>query len=155
MNVISYPALILTIFLAALQVNAAPIDACLADARKMTRAVDQKQAAEGCFQINAKNTTKATCYDLVSKHSLLKKNPELQENLNSICFYQSLEFNNLNSCMAGAARFKLADNHDEALFECYIQFQAQASQKQCIEIGRKLILPHRKNHMLRHCQNNY
>jgi len=155
MNVISSCAFILVLVLTSFQVKAASIDACLGDAQKLTRAIDQKQTAEFCFQAFAKNLPKTKCYDLVSKHNLFKKNTDLQENLNSICFYQSLEFNDLKSCMAGAARFKLADNHDEALFECYMQFQSVTSQKQCIELSSQLVLPHRKNHMLQHCQNNY
>lgn len=133
----------------------ASIDSCLADAQKMTRAIDQKQAAEYCFQANAKHLSKKKCFDLIDSHSLLKKNTELKETLNSVCFYQSIEFNDAKSCLDGAARLKLADNHDEAVFECYLQFQSQTSQKQCIEISRKLIYPHKKSHLLRHCQNNY
>jgi hypothetical protein len=151
MNVLKSGLILLVVSLLAFHGNAAPIDSCLSKARKMTLAIDQKQNTEYCFQAYAKELSKTKCFDRVSN---LKKT-DLQENLNSICFYQAQDFTDLKSCAAGANRFKLADNHDEALFDCYMQFQSQTSQKQCFEISRQLTLPHRKNHMRQHCQNNY
>ncbi len=143
--------LLLVVTFASMIGNAAAINICLDRARKLTLAIDQKQTTEHCFRTYAKNLSKSKCFELVNS---LKK-PDLQENLNSICFYQSQDFSDIKTCASGANQLKLADNHDEALFECYMQFQSQTSQKQCFEISRKLVLPHRKNHMRQHCQNNY
>lgn len=151
MNVIVTYLFLLVASLASFQADAASIEACLSKARKMTLAIDQKQSIEYCFQAYAKDLSKMKCFDLAKS---LKK-LDLQENLNSICFYQSQDFADMKACAASAGHLKLADNRDEALFECYIQFQSQTSQKQCFEISRLLTLPHRKNHMRQHCQNNY
>lgn len=155
MNVLISCLLILAAaFLVPFQGNAMPIDSCLMKARKMTLVIDQKQAAEYCFQTHGQSLSKDKCFDLISTNSFLRK-PDLQENLNSICFYQSQDFPDVKACTAGAKRLKFADNRDEALFECYMQFQSQTTQKQCFEISRQLTLPHRKDHMRQHCQNNY
>ena len=151
MNVLTSCFILLVVSLISFQGHAAPINSCLNKARKMTLAIDQKQTTEYCFQAYAKDLSKTKCFDLVDSF----KKPDLPENLNSICFYQSQDFADVKECVAGANRLKLADNHDEALFECYMQFQSKTSQKQCFEISRQLILPHRKIHMRQHCQNNY
>lgn len=154
MNVFTHGFLLLLLSLASFQASADSLDSCLNKARKMTLVIDQKQSAEYCMHAYAKDLSKSKCYSLVGTHTLLKR-PELQENLNSICFYETQEFSDLKSCVAGAERFTLADNRDEAMFECYMQFQSKTSQKQCFDLSRKLILPYRKDHMRRHCQNNY
>lgn len=155
MNVRCKIALIFGIFLVSSAAWSSTMDSCLADARNQKRVIDQRQATEECFHIHAVKLSKNQCDEAIKKSSLAQKNPDLQESLNSTCFYQSRPFHDVKSCLAGAEKLKLADNHDEAVFECYQIFQSRISQSQCIEISRKLIYPNKKNYMLRHCQNNY
>lgn len=143
------------IFLTSIGAFSAEIDSCLTDAKKMTRIIDKRQSIESCFQIHIKKISQHRCYELTNSLPEAKKNQDLSETLNSICFYQTTDFPDIKTCTSKADLFKVADNHDEAIFDCYRQLQSKVSQKQCIEISRKLIYPEKKSYMLRHCQNNY
>lgn len=155
MNVVAKYSLILVLVFSSFQVLAGPLEACLSEAQRKTLIIDQKQAVEYCFQTQVKMISKNKCFAAAQLNVLAKKNTDLLETLSTVCFYQGEDFTSVKACLDKAGRFKIADNHDEAVFECYRQFQSVVSQKQCIEISRKLIYPGKKNYLLSHCQNNY
>lgn len=130
------------------------IGSCLNDAHKKTHVIDQHQAIETCFRLNRNSITQQQCFNSVNELSKSKKYYDLIENLNSICFYETTAFSEFKSCLNRTSQFKIADNHDEAIFDCYRQFQNQLSQKQCIEASRKMIYPAKKDYLFQHCQSN-
>ena len=134
--------------------KAMEIDTCLSDATRKTHVIDQQQAIESCFLNRANSLPQKKCFEAANRISTLKRQLNMSETLNSICFYQTQDFSDLKSCLSGAKLFKIADNHDEAIFDCYKQFQSFLSEKQCIEVSRKMIYPAKRNHLFAHCQNN-
>ncbi len=154
MNVTLRIIILVGLSLSAARGSAAEIERCLSEASRRTHVIDQEQAIEGCFQSQAKQLSQNKCYEAVLKITALKKQLNMSESLNSICFYQTTDFIDLKSCMIKAELFKIADNHDEAIFDCYKQFQNALTQKQCIQISRKMIYPAKKDYLFDHCQNN-
>ena len=154
MNVFPQKLILVTLFLIGLNASATSIELCLASAKKKTHVIDQHSAIEDCFQENLNQLTLQKCFSLVKEIDKNKKFYDLGETLNTMCFYSTSPFNSIKSCIAGTSKFKTADSHDEAVFDCYRQFQTELSQKQCIEVSRKLIYPAKKDYLFQHCQNN-
>ncbi len=155
MDVISKLLIIVVSLACTVSVTAMEIDSCLAEATRKTHVIDQQQAIETCFLSRASSIPQKKCFEAASRIGSSKRQLNMSETLNSICFYQTQEFSDLKSCLGGAKLFKIADNHDEAIFDCYKQFQSFISEKQCVEVSRKMIYPAKRNHLFAHCQNNF
>jgi hypothetical protein len=133
---------------------AAEINRCLAQAHKIEHIIPRYQKIENCFNTYSRNMKAESCFSLAANLKATKKSMDLSETLHSICFYQTNLPRTIKSCLAQAQKFNLADNHDEAVFDCYRQFQHQLNQKQCIEVSRKLIYPSKRAYLMAQCQNN-
>ncbi len=152
MNVISKNLVLILMGLFVSLAQAQPLQQCLNNINQKEHRLDRQAQTLQCFRDYRSAIDMDGCFDLVSKVKL--KSADLIQNLHSICFYETTLFKDLNSCSLKASAFATADQHDDALFECYRQFQNQLDQKQCIELSRKLIYPTKKKYLLNHCLNN-
>lgn len=105
------------------------------------------QNAQLCTQKYVKNISIEKCF-LATKtiHSDF-----LNESLKQFCFYDVSDFPNLNSCLQKAALFRVAQNHDEAITSCLLQFQENLSSKKCLAISSRLKYPEKKEHLRKQC----
>ncbi len=154
MTISSQKIFLILLFLFSTNTYSAPIETCIANARKNGNMIERKQALENCFKFNKNKISKKQCFDFATQINQSLRYSDLAETLNSICFYETTSFDSLQICLSGASNFAIADNHDEAIFDCYRQFQTTLSQNQCIAVSRKLIYPAKKNYLFQHCQNN-
>lgn len=133
---------------------AGEIESCLEQAQKVPYKIDREKRIESCFRFNKAKVSHQRCFNLAAQANDPKKSLDLAETLSSICFYEISDFKELKSCTQAAATFQIADNHDEAVFDCYRQFQSQITKKQCLELSRQLTYPLKRDYLLQHCQNN-
>jgi hypothetical protein len=116
--------------------------------------LDRVEQIETCFEKNKKNISGEACFLEVKKTAPLIQSIGLTEKLNSLCFYDSSKFKNVKNCLNSTALFRDAENHDEAVFECYRQFQSVLNQKQCLAVSNYLKYPAKKEYLQNHCLTN-
>lgn len=133
---------------------AGQFDVCLTQAKKITHRLNRVEAIQSCFESNKDSITAEACFAGIKTVQVHEKSIELNEKLNSICFYDISHFKKISSCLAKVDIFKIASNHDEAVFECYRQFQNQLSQKQCLKISSFMKYPAKKEYLDNHCYEN-
>lgn len=132
--------------------EAAALDNCLATASKIDHRLSRFDATLECFQKSKNAVNSDSCFLSVQNLKPGQTTIELNERLRSYCFYDASQFKSIKSCLAKAATFQLAINHDEAVFECYNQFQENLNQKQCLKISELLKYPAKKEYLEAHCQ---
>lgn len=154
MDVISQKIILFIVLFFGFNAFSSTMEVCLESAKKRTHVLDQHIAIEDCFQANLDRLSAQQCFSYAKQLNKNKKFYDLSETLNTLCFYSTSTFNDVKSCIAGSRNFAIADNHDEAVFDCYKQFQNTLSQKQCIELSRQLIYPAKKDYLFQHCQSN-
>lgn len=145
--------ILLSMFFAQL-VFASSIDSCLSQARKLTHRLEKTDAILSCFDKTKESLSGQACFQAISKLQVHEKSIELSEKINGICFYDSSRFKNITSCLDKVDVFKLASSHDEAVFECYRQFQYSLNQKQCLKVSAVLKYPAKKEYLANHCMEN-
>jgi hypothetical protein len=146
--------LLLTFYIFSLA-EATPIQKCLAKAHQQVHIIDQSEDIENCFRTFKIQLSVDQCFALSKQEKMKKKSLDLNETLSSICFYETTFFKDTKSCLEKASEFKIATHHDEAVFECYRQFQDYLDMKQCIELSRKLIYPEKRSYLFQQCQNSH
>lgn len=118
--------------------HAGNLEKCLADTSATT---------QNCVQKHIQRLTLDSCFS----ESANIKSDLSKENLKQFCFYNVSEFPTLKSCLSRSENFKVALNHDEALFECVRQFQNQISESQCSAISSQMRYPEKLQHLKRNC----
>lgn len=102
-----------------------------------------------CLGKSAKYITLSSCFDQAAN---IKSN-YLKENVHEYCFYHISEFPNLNSCVSKARLFTDAENHDAALFNCYLQFETSMKKKSCESISKMFRFPEKGRYLKSNCAN--
>ena len=143
--------LIFFILLIAQITFASAFNNCLATAKKIQHRLDRADAIQACFEANKMQITSEACFSGIKSIEVQNKSIELTEKLNSICFYETTAFKNTKSCLARTDEFKIATNHDNAVFECYRQFQNKINKKNCLAISSLLKYPAKKEYLQNHC----
>ncbi len=105
------------------------------------------QNAQYCSEKYIKNLNIEKCY-LQAKTI---RSDFLRETLKQFCFYDTAQFSNLNSCLQKAVLFQTAQNHDEAITSCLLQFQENLSAKKCLDISSRIKYPEKKEHLRKQC----
>lgn len=127
---------------------------CINKAEQKKHITDQMNETQDCFYQNKNYLNVNLCYKELEKNKVAKKSLDLTEDLKELCFYQTTEFDSASHCLKKAILFRNADDHDEAIFQCYQQFQSKLNKQQCISISKALIYPAKKDYFLQHCLNN-
>ncbi len=131
--------------------NATTLDLCLATAAKNDHRLNRFDATLECFQKSKSSIGSDSCFTAVQNLKPGQTSIELNERLRSYCFYDASQFKTIKMCLAKVNAFQLAINHDEAVFECYNQFQENLTQKQCLKISELLKYPAKKEYLKAHC----
>ena len=152
-NVFTRTFILITLLFSALSASARSFSQCVSLNSSLPQ-FEQEEALVDCFETNKSNLSSGSCYAAIHKIKAAQKSATLNERLKTICFYDVSLFKNDKLCMARASEFSIAENHDEALFECFNQFQESMNQKSCLEMSSKLIYPAKKEHLRQHCLNN-
>lgn len=76
-----------------------------------------------------------------------------KENVKNYCFYNISEFPTLNTCVAAAKKFYVAENKDQALFECVRQFSSTISVKSCIGVAKNMTYVDKRAYLETSCRN--
>lgn len=139
-----------SLFLSAL-CFASPLELCLDSALRKGHRLNRIDATYMCFIKNKNLINSEMCFSSVQNLKPGQTSIELNEKLKSLCFYEVSLFKNIKSCLQKAPVFTLAINHDEAILECYNQFQENLNQKQCLKISKLLKYPSKKDYLAAHC----
>ena len=142
---------ILSLLMGSLSAQATTLDTCLAVAAKNDHRLNRFDSTLDCFQKSKNVINSDSCFAAVQNLKSGQTSIELNERLRSYCFYDASQFKNVKSCLSKTAAFQLAINHDEAVFECYNQFQENLNQKQCLKISDLLKYPAKKEYLESHC----
>lgn len=127
---------------------------CISDTQ-YKHLIERQEDVKDCF-VRFKNTLGSdNCFLQIRKLKVASQSEILSENLKAICFYDASIFQNIQTCARRAGEFKNADNHDEAIFQCYRDFQDKISQKDCLTLSKKLIYPSKQDYLRQHCASNY
>lgn len=146
--------LLILVFGFGLSAHAGPFEACLDQVKRTEHRLTRLESLQSCFEKNKDLISETTCYAAIKKIQIHEKSIELAEKLNSICFYDTSRFKNINACLQKISVFQIANNHDEAVFDCYRQFQTKLSQKECLKVSEKLKYPAKKEYLQNHCYSN-
>lgn len=141
-------------FFFAQTVFAGQFETCLAGSKKIAHRLNRVEAIQDCFDSNKESMTADACFAGIKSVQIHEKSIELNEKLNSICFYDVSRFKKISICLSKVDVFKIANNHDEAVFECYREFQNQLSQKQCLKVSSLMKYPAKKEYLDNHCYEN-
>lgn len=133
---------------------AGQFDACLNQVKKTEHRLARLESIQSCFEKSKDVISEDTCFSAIKKIQTHDKSIELGEKLNSICFYDVSRFKNVKSCLNKTSVFQIANNHDEAVFDCYRQFQATLNQKECLKVSSELKYPAKKEYLQNHCYDN-
>ncbi len=131
--------------------HAAGLDNCLQSASKKEHRLDRIEATQACFQKNLNSMRPENCFAAAEKLKQSQKSEDLSEQMKALCFYQVSVFKTVQACLQKVSVFTVAQNHDEAIFECYTQFQDAINKTQCLKIGEQLIYPAKKEYLISHC----
>ena len=142
--------LFFTLFLSATS-SAAEFDSCLASASKVEHRLNRIESVRICFEKNKKHLDSESCYKGTSTLKTKNYSTEIMDQLKATCFYDVSRFKSVSICLQKAKIFELADSHDEAIFECYSQFQDELNQKQCLAVSELLRYPAKKEYLAEHC----
>lgn len=133
---------------------AGPFESCLNQVKKTDHRLARVESIQSCFEKNKDLISDDACFAAIKKIQTHEKSIELSEKLNSICFYDVSRFKTVDACLQKTAIFQIANNHDEALFDCYRQFQADIQQKECLKISSMMKYPAKKEYLQNHCYEN-
>lgn len=110
---------------------------------------DQPNEIRECLAKTSKYTTLSSCFDQAAK---IRSN-FIKENVHEYCFYHISEFPNLRSCTAKAQQFTDSENHDAALFNCYLQFETKMKKETCEKIAKMFRFPEKSRYLKTNCSN--
>ncbi|OFZ31560.1 MAG: hypothetical protein A2622_02970 [Bdellovibrionales bacterium RIFCSPHIGHO2_01_FULL_40_29] len=145
-------------FLFLLFTNAAyssSFDLCLEHAAKQEHKLDRQDGVQNCFIKNKAQLNSEKCYRSIKKVNLTEISQKINEQIKSVCFYEVSRFRTIKSCLEKSQLFETAINKDEAVFDCFAQFQNVLNQRQCLNVSQYLIYPAKKEHLKTHCLNSF
>ena len=131
--------------------SASHFEICLSQVKATEHRLIRLESIQACFDNNKHSISADICFASAKKVQLREHSIELSENLNAICFYDVSQFKDINSCLKKAELFQISNTHDEAVFECYRQFQASLTLKQCLQVSDALKYPAKKEYLRNHC----
>lgn len=131
--------------------TAAELESCLTVAAKIEHRLNRTEAMLSCFEKNKKTIDSDTCFKGISLLKAKNFSTEQTEQVRANCFYEISRFKSISACLQKAKTFELAGSHDEAVFECYSQFQDDLNQKQCLTVSQLLRYPAKKEYLAEHC----
>jgi len=111
--------------------------------------IDHPNQTQACMHKNVTHLTLNSCYSSLQEI----KSKHIQETIKDFCFYQVSEFPNLESCLIKSKLFFIAENHDAATLNCYLQFQENIKKPTCQKIANSLRLPDKQTFLKNHCEN--
>lgn len=116
--------------------------------------LDREVALRQCYA--RYKTSKKTCYRTLKSVIGPQESLRLTEDIRSVCFYDAQPAaRTVEDCVQEAAAFKVAAEHDEAVFYCYQQFQEKIDRRQCLKTARQLIYPAKEDYLTQHCRATY
>lgn len=145
---------ILVIGFVSISLQASEIEQCLSYAISQEHRLEKEDAVKICFEKYKSKIDKNTCYDLIKKKVRSLDSSRLNEDITSTCFYDTTAAPDINSCLSESKKFKSSNNHDEAVFFCYQQFQEKLGKNECLKAAEQLIFPLKKEYLKQHCNNN-
>jgi hypothetical protein len=110
---------------------------------------DQPNEIRACLGKTSKHMTLSSCFD----QTINIKSTFIKESVHEYCFYHISEFPNLRSCTAKAEQFTDAENHDAALFNCYLQFETNMKKETCEKMAKMFRFPEKGRHLKSNCVN--
>lgn len=110
---------------------------------------NHRKNIEICLNKTVKHINLNSCYEQAQK---VQSNIFKEDTL-SYCFNEIAEFPTLKTCLQKAHLFGDANNHDNGMFSCYMQFQNSVSFKQCQQVAKLMRLPEKEAYLSRHCEN--
>ncbi len=145
---------ILLVGLISLQLKASELERCLDFAIAQEHRLEKEDTVKICFNKSLLKLNKNKCYSLLNKKVKSLGSTKLNEEITSFCFYEISQVSDLNSCLSETKKFNTSNNHDEAVFYCYQQFQDKTSYADCIKTANQLIFPLKKEYLTSHCKTN-
>ena len=109
----------------------------------------ESQSFDFCMSKDKKTLSLKSCYEKVDS----LKSELYKEKLKDYCFYKKSDFKNVNQCLAKAKLFAAAENHDAAVFDCYLQFQWEIPKQHCFQISKMIRHPDKKRYLFARCDN--
>ncbi len=140
--------------LVSLELEAQDFEGCLNFATAQQHRLEKEDTVKTCFNRFKTKINKNECYSFLNKKVKSLDSIRLNEEITSVCFYETSKAPDLNSCMNETKKFKSSNNHDEAVFYCYQQFQEKLSKADCLKTANQLIFPLKKEYLTDHCNNN-
>lgn len=131
---------------------ATELSRCLTLAKEHQHRLEKEDSILNCFEKNKQQITRDTCYKSLTKNVIKSVSSKINEQLHSICFYETTYAKNIDTCTQDTEKFKNTLNHDEALFYCYQQFQEKIIKKDCFKIANLLIYPLKKEYLKQYCE---
>lgn len=128
---------------------------CMRTANRFEHRIDRMENIRNCFETEKKNLTAETCLAVVNQKIRDKYTTRFEDELRSICIYETTSLASLEKCEVQADKFRSSYNHDDAIFFCFQQFQEKLSKKQCLNSAAKLIFPLKRDYLKQHCKDNY
>ena len=109
----------------------------------------ESQSFDYCLGKDKTTHNLKSCYEKIDS----LKSDLYKEKLKDYCFYKKSDFKNASQCLAKAGLFAAVENHDAAVFDCYLQFQWDISKQQCFQISKLLRHPDKKRYLITRCDN--
>jgi hypothetical protein len=154
MNVKLHVLFLILALLSVQHVFASDLGHCLSRAEARGHRLDREEAVRGCF-VNMKSfLSRNECFSSVRKNRSAQASVSLNEDLKSLCFYETTSYKDVNECVRESRRFVSAGDRDEAVFYCYQIFQDKLSKKQCLQTAKSLIFAAKREHLSQHCLNS-
>lgn len=125
---------------------------CLVSASERSHRLEKEESLLECFNKNKMNLSREICFKSITQNLPKSASGSFNEQLLSICFYETVISKDVNSCLHDSEKFKITINHDEAIFYCYQQFQEKISKKECLKIANKLTYPLKKEYFKQYCE---
>lgn len=153
MNVSRY-VLIIVLAVAGVTAHADELEKCLNSIRPSTHRLERDEAVGKCFGELASSTGKDACFGHIEKYKSLVNSTRLRSQAISSCFYESNSYRKIQDCVEDTKLFKIATEHDDALFFCYKSFEEVINKNECLSTAKKMIFPSKRDYLSNHCQEN-
>ncbi len=145
---------ILILTASALPTKADQFTDCLRIAMSQEHRIEKLNSIRSCFQQYKFSTSKDICYNSIKNLTNKIDSIKLSEELTATCFYEVKIALDIKTCLKESSHFKIAINHDEAVFYCYQEFQNKLNKSECLKTANSLIFPAKKDYLRQHCLTN-
>lgn len=132
--------------------QALPIDTCLAKADTISYRLDRLEALRACFNSHKAELNRESCNQIINTKIKQQYSIKLTQDLQNFCFYEMAKTKNLKSCLREAHHIQSANDHDEAVFYCYQEFQDNMSRENCMMTSKQFVFPAKSDYLKQHCE---